>query len=90
MSQDRTQQHLYEINTEHRLSRLEATNEAILKSLDKLDKTTSEIKQSIDKLDSRIDKFDSRLWTNFYWTLTTMLGLSIGLAGIMAKGFHWF
>lgn len=49
MTTERTQQHIYELNTESRLTKLESTNEMILKVL-------VDINQSINKL-------DNRLWT---------------------------
>jgi hypothetical protein len=47
MTTERTQQHLYELNTESRLTKLETTNELILKTL-------IEINQKMDKLDNRL------------------------------------
>lgn len=37
-----------------------------------------------------LEAFNSRLWMNFYWSLGTMFSLTCGVAGLLAKGFHWF
>ena len=95
MTIDRTQQHLYELNTESRLTRLESTNEMIFKTLvdinqqiknttddinKRLKETTDEIKSSIHKLDNRINTLDNRLWAIVLLIIGSFLG----------KVFHWF
>ena len=75
MSTERTQQHIYELNTESRLTKLESTNEAILRTL-------AEIKSDIN---NKFEKIDNRLWYLYTWTGA---GFSALLA-VMAHGFHW-
>lgn len=62
------------------LSRLENKMDAGFKKMD----------EKFEKLDKEIKLFDSRLWTNFYWTLGTMFTLATLMCGILAKGFKWF
>lgn len=50
-----------------------------------INETLSRIDQKIDRLNQRMDKLDHRQWTNFLWLLSAI----IGLAGVMAHGFHW-
>ena len=79
MTTERTQQHLYELNTESRLTRLESTNELILKNL--------------VEINAKIDKLDNRLWQLFMWTIAgfgaTIAGF-VSLFAIIAHGFEWF
>lgn len=66
----------------------------IEKRFERTDERFTSLENKIDKkfeeMDKRLEKFDSRLWTNFYWILGTVFTLSGVLAGLMAKGFHWF
>ena len=94
MTIERTQQHLYELNTESRLTKLETTNELILKTLieinTKIDKNSTDINKKIDtvliELNTKMDKLDNRLWYLYAWTGAGFAGLF----AIMAHGFHWF
>lgn len=43
-----------------------------------------------DKMDARLDKMNDRIWSNFLWLLSMMLGLAAGGLGLLIKGFHWF
>jgi hypothetical protein len=43
------------------------------------------IDQRLDRIEDKIDKLNSRIWTNFYW----MLGAFAALLGVMAHGFRW-
>jgi hypothetical protein len=54
MTTERTQQHLYELNTESRITKLESVNESILRTL--------------SSIDTKIDKLDNRLWFLYAWT----------------------
>lgn len=85
----------------NRIVRVETVIEHINFMLERMDKRFDEVDARFTKLDKKIDdhakdvkqqleKFDSRMWTNFYWILGTMLTLAITGAGIMAKGFGWF
>ena len=98
MSTERTQQHIYELNTEARITKLESISEMILKSLisidSKLDKLSTDVNQKIDKMsidinqkmDNGFKDINNRIWFNFYWTV----GSFAGLLTVMAKGFEWF
>jgi hypothetical protein len=79
MTTERTQQHMYELNTESRLTKLETTNESILKTLSSID-------ARLDKIDTRFDKIDARLWQ----LLLIYGGGFLLLLTIMAHGFKWF
>lgn len=57
---------------------------------DHMDKRFVDINCKFDNMDKKLDRFDSRLWSNFYWTLSTMFTLSCAGAGVLAKGFGWF
>lgn len=61
MTTERTQQHLYELNTESRLTKLETTNELILKTL--------------IEINTKMDKLDNRLWYLYAWTGAGFAGL---------------
>jgi hypothetical protein len=60
----------------------------------KMDDGFKKIDEKFDRLEIELKKdiksFDSRLWTNFYWTLGTMFTLATLMCGILAKGFKWF
>lgn len=43
------------------------------------------IDQRLDRMEDKLDRLNSRLWTNFYW----MLGGLAALLGVMAHGFKW-
>ena len=58
MTTERTQQHLYELNTESRLTKLESTNEAILKALVDIKTDISNIDK---KFESKFDKMDNKI-----------------------------
>lgn len=62
------------------IQRIESRNDRIDTRIDMMDK----------KFDSRLDNLDRKLTNDFRWLLALILGLSGGLAGIMAHGFHWF
>jgi len=53
----------------------------------RMEKAQEDIKKEIRE---SFNKFDNRLWTNFYWTLGTTITLFGVLIGLMAKGFGWF
>lgn len=59
-------------------------------SIGHIGETLQRIEGRLNQIEGKIDKFDSRLWTNFYWLLGTIFTVSAGLAGIMAQGFKWF
>ncbi len=65
-------------------------NETLLRIDNRLSSIESKIERKFDEVDKKLEKFDGRLWTNFYWILGTVFTLSSVLAGLMAKGFNWF
>ncbi len=60
-------------------------NETLARMEKKIDSRFDDADKRIEKLDSKIEKTNDRIWSTFIWQLSAMLGL----AGIMAKGFHW-
>ena len=44
-----------------------------------------DIKRGFDKVDDRFDKIENRLWSNFFW----LMSMIIGLAGLIAHTQHW-
>ena len=50
----------------------------------------TEIKEHQKDIKLTLEQFNLRLWTNFYWLLGAMFSLTAAVAGILAKGFHWF
>ena len=68
---------------------------AVLEQMAKSTETTlKEIRDDLRamraELTGRMDKADERLWVNSRWLLATQAAMFVLLAGIMAKGFHWF
>lgn len=65
MSIERTQQHMYELNTESRLTKLETTNELIAKTLieinTKIDKLDNKIDHKISIIDNKIDILENKM-----------------------------
>jgi chromosome segregation ATPase len=95
MTIERTQHHMYELNTEARLTRLEMVNESILRALERIDKKIDDkidglekrldkIDLRLDRIDLRIDKIESRLWQIMLLIATPIV------AAILGKIFHWF
>ncbi len=81
-------------NQDTRIALLEQSNNHIYEALQRIEKRFDDVEKKLDKrfdeMDKKIDKFDSRLWTNFYWVLGSMATLTTIIAGLLAKGFHWF
>lgn len=65
-------------------------NQTLIRLEAKMDKQLDEIKDEIK--DVRNDMKDIRrdMKTDFRWIMTIFGAAIIGLAGIMAHGFHWF
>jgi hypothetical protein len=78
----------------NRVVRLETIIEHIHLSLERIEKRFDELEKNInirfDKIEQRLDKSENHIWINFYFMLTTIIGLSGTLGAIMAKGFGWF
>ncbi|GBQ64851.1 hypothetical protein AA103196_0988 [Ameyamaea chiangmaiensis NBRC 103196] len=48
------------------------------------------IEKRMDRIDTRFDKFDERHDRDFRLTFGALITTALGLAALMAKGFHWF
>ena len=80
-------------NLETRIALVEQSTghiaETLIRLENKMDSGFKKMDDKFEKLDKEIKLFDSRLWTNFYWTLGTMFTLATLMCGILAKGFKW-
>ena len=80
-------------NTETRVALLEQSighiTEVLVRLENKIDSGFKDVNKRIDKIDDRMDKMESRIWSNFMWQLSTTLGLAFTGLGVIAKGFGW-
>jgi hypothetical protein len=65
-----------------RVARLEA-------SVQHIERDIAEIRIDIRSLRESMDRFRDRVEDNFRIVWAGMIGLGLGLAGLMAKGFGW-
>ncbi len=79
---------------ETRLALLEQSIGHIHESIERLEKSIhggfEVTNHNLAKIEARLDKFNERIWANFYWILGTMASLTGIVIGVMAKGFGWF
>lgn len=58
-----------------------------------LEQIAKDTKATLDRIekrfDARFDKVDERHERDFRLTMGALIGAVLGLAGLMAKGFHW-
>lgn len=57
--------------------------------LDSLEKRFDRLDVRLDKVDVRLDKIDDRHDRDFRVLFGALIAVALGLAGLMAKGFHW-
>ena len=70
--------------------RLDAKIDALGDRLDgKIDALGHRLDGKIDRLDLRIDTVDAKLDRHFLVLGGMIVTLAVGMAGLMAKGFHW-
>lgn len=86
----------YRNDNEVRIAVVETTighiNESLIrmeKRFDKIDERFDRIDGKLETMDKKIEAINNRMWTNFLWLLGVMSAFSVGLLGIMAKGFNW-
>lgn len=73
-----------------KIDKLEAKSDKKFNHLDERFDKQYEIFDSLKfKINDQLDRFNSRLWTNFLWLLSTMFTLAGLAGGMMAKGFGW-
>ncbi len=76
------------------VTRLDAKIDALASRLDtKIDDLGRRLDAKIDdlgrRLDARIDALDAKLDRHFLVLGGMIVSLAVGMAGLMAKGFHW-
>jgi hypothetical protein len=66
-------------------------------SMININQTLIRIENRFDKFDEKFDKIDNEfkeirkeMRSDFRWLITVFGGIAIGLAGLIAHGFHWF
>ncbi len=79
----------YRNDNEVRIAILETTATHIYQTLERMEKRFDKIDGKLETMDKKIDAINNRMWTNFLWLLGVMSAFSVGLLGIMAKGFNW-
>ncbi|GAA3682063.1 MAG: hypothetical protein ABF636_11435 [Acetobacter sp.] len=57
--------------------------------LESLEKRFDRLDVRLDKVDVRLDKIDERHDRDFRVIFGALIAVALGLAGLMAKGFHW-
>lgn len=68
-------------------SKLDAMDKKFESKLDAIDKKFEAKLDAMDKkFDSKFDILHNRLWSNFLW----LMSMIIGLAGLIAHTQHWF
>ncbi len=81
-------------STETRIALLEQSighlDETLLRIDRKIDIRFDEMEKKFSKIDQQLEKFNDRIWANFYWILGSLFTLTSLMCGVMAKGFGWF
>lgn len=62
---------------------------AIKYRLESLEKRFDRLNVRLDKVDVRLDKIDDHHDRDFRVLFGALIAVALGLAGLMAKGFHW-
>ncbi len=76
----------FENRIDSKLEHLENKMDAKLEHLEnKMDARFAQIDVRFEKIDSKFDLINNRLWSNFLWTISMI----IGLAGLIAHTQHW-
>lgn len=61
--------------------------------IDRVDQKVDRVEQRVDKLSDKLDRFiekvDDRMERDFRLTFGALITVALGLAAMMAKGFHW-
>lgn len=57
--------------------------------LDSLEKRYDRLDVRLNKVDVKLDKIDNRHDRDFRVIFSALIAATLGLAGLMAKGFHW-
>ncbi|MBL0849414.1 MAG: hypothetical protein EU981_05015 [Candidatus Liberibacter ctenarytainae] len=65
--------------TEYRLTLLEKIYDRLENKVDRLS----------DKMDARFERVDVRMERDFRFTFGALIAVALGLATMMANGFHW-
>lgn len=60
------------------------------KRFDQLDAKLERIDAKFDRIDAKFERINDAMKSDLRWTFTVFSGLILGLAGVMAHGFHWF
>jgi uncharacterized membrane protein YjjP (DUF1212 family) len=72
----------YDLLYEQRMTRVESAIENVNQSL-------IDIKQDNKEFRNEFKEIRNEMRSGFKWLLTFMIGFSIALVDVMAKGFHW-
>lgn len=58
-------------------------------SINNINDTLVRFEKRFDKIDERLDKVETNVKLEIRWIITVFGSLMLGLAGLMAHGFHW-
>lgn len=62
-------------------------NIRILENISQISETLKRLEQDMK---TGFKSVNDRMWSNFLWLLSMTVGSTVGLAYLMAHGFHWF
>lgn len=54
-----------------------------------LERDYERIEKKVDNLSDRVDRFSDKMERDFRLTFGALIAVALGLATMMAKGFHW-
>lgn len=55
-----------------------------------LEQNISQINDTLKRIEQDVKHINNRIWSNFLWLLSIIIGSTVGLAYMMAHGFRWF
>lgn len=68
-----------------RFDQVDRRFEQVDKRFEQVDKRFELMEKKFEKLDDRIEHINQRLWYNFIWTMSMIIGVS----GLIAHAQHW-
>ena len=74
---------------EARVAKLEAGMEHVIRELGDVKQDIREIKGDIKSIHKNMSDLRKDMNSGFFRARTELIALAVGLAGLMAKGFHW-
>lgn len=65
-------------------------NETLKRMEQTIQRLDHDMKTGFQAVDNKFQIVNDRIWSNSIWLLSMIVGSTIGLAYLMAHGFHWF